>query len=343
MPVVQHRSTGFGLVSFFTLIDTYSQNQIELILRLINPSRRWKKHHLFRSTWVFPAVIIPLLLASACGSSKPDQPPGGIPLPVVTTTALLADLARNVGGDLVGVTALVPPGADVHSFQSTPADSVAISRAALVISNGGGLDEFLDPVVQGSMAGDAVHVVAAGTLLDSGLFLDLDEEDPHFWQNPVFAIKYVEVIRDGLIAADPENAAVYRANFDSYEDKLTKLDFDIASTLSTVDRARRHLITFHDAFGHFATRYGWEVTALVASDASQVSPGPVVEILEQVRDLGLPAVFAEPQFSSGLLENAAQEAGVEIGVIYSDVLEGEVASYIDMMLFNAKSLARLLR
>jgi len=152
LPVVQHQKTGCGLVSFFTLIDTYSQNQIKLILRLINRMRRWKKHRPFSATWAFAAVIIPLLLASACGSSKPDQPSGGSPLPVVTTTALLADLARNVGGDLVGVTALVPPGADVHSFQSTPADSVAISRAALVISNGGGLDEFLDPLVQGSLS-----------------------------------------------------------------------------------------------------------------------------------------------------------------------------------------------
>ena len=59
---------------------------------------------------------------------------------MVATTALMADFVRNVGGDLVEVTALVPPGAEVHSFQSTPADSVAINRAALVVSNGGALD-----------------------------------------------------------------------------------------------------------------------------------------------------------------------------------------------------------
>ena len=128
-----------------------------------------------------------------------------------------------------------------------------------------------------------------------------------------------------------------------YADALTKLDFDIASTLNTIQSGRRHLITFHDAFGHFARRYGWQVTSLVGSDASQVSPGPVVEILERVKTQGIPAIFAEPQFNSGLLLKAAEEAGVEVGPIYSDVQEGEAASYIDMMLFNAKSLARLLR
>ena len=280
-----------------------------------------------------------VLLTSACGSSSPEQTATGTRLPVVTTTALLADMVKNVGGELVDVTALVPPGADVHSFQSTPADNVTVSSAAMVVSNGGGLDQFLDRLIDGSASDDAVRVFAAGTLLELGP----DRDDPHFWQNPVFAVKYAEGIRDGLVAADPENSNEYEANFDSYADALTKLDFDIESTLNTIQSDRRHLITFHDAFGHFARRYNWQVTSLVGSDASQVSPGPVVEILERVKTQGIPAIFAEPQFNSGLLLKAAEEAGVEVGPIYSDVQEGEAASYIDMMLFNAKSLARLLR
>ena len=286
-------------------------------------------------------MAVVLSVSLACGSSDQEQDlantPNQQPLSVVTTTALLADLVKNVGGDLVSVTALVPPGADVHSFQSTPADNVAISRAAMVVSNGGGLDQFLDQVIQRSTSDGTVQILAAKALLE------LDDEDPHFWQNPVFAVRYVESIRDGLIAADPTNADDYQGNFTEYKDRLTKLDFDIASTLNTVDPTRRHLITFHDAFGHLAKRYGWQVTSLVGSDASQVSPSPVVEILEKVREQGLTAVFAEPQFNSDLLKKAAEEAGVEIGPIYSDVQDGEVANYIDMMLFNAKSLARLLR
>jgi ABC-type Zn uptake system ZnuABC Zn-binding protein ZnuA len=286
-------------------------------------------------------MAVVLSLSLACGSSDQEQDladtPNQQPLSVVTTTALLADLVKNVGGDLVSVTALVPPGADVHSFQTTPADNVEISRAAMVVSNGGGLDQFLDQVIQRSTSDGTVHILVGKALLE------LDDEDPHFWQNPVFAVRYVESIRDGLIAADPTNADDYQGNFTEYKDRLTKLDFDIASTLNTVDPTRRHLITFHDAFGHLAKRYGWQVTSLVGSDASQVSPGPVVEILEKVREQGLTAVFAEPQFNSDLLEKAAEEAEVEIGPIYSDVQDGEVANYIDMMLFNAKSLARLLR
>ena len=289
------------------------------------------------------AVPVLIFLVSACSSATDTDSRNENVLQVVTTTSLLADLAKNVGGDLVEVTALVPPGADVHSFQSTPADSVAVSRAALVITNGGGLDEFLNPVVNGSISNDAVRVIAADPLLDQSALIGAGGRDPHFWQDPQFAVTYVEGIRDGLITADPANADAYHANFDSYRDELIKLDFDIVSTLNTVDEAHRRLITFHDAFGHFARRYGWEATSLVASDASQVSPGQVVETLERVREQGIPAVFAEPQFRSDVLNSAAQEAGIEVGLIYSDVQGEEAASYIDMMLFNAKSMARLLR
>jgi len=304
-----------------------------LILQLINQRQRWLNLHRL----ILPVAMALLLLASACGSSQSNTTTDADRLTVVTTTTLLADLVKNVGSDLVEVTALVPPGADVHSFQSTPADNVAVGRAALLVSNGGGLDQFLDQVIEGASSDDAVHILAAESLLE------LDDDDPHFWQNPVFTVQYAEGIRDGLIAADPDNAADYRSNFQEYKDRLTELDFDIANTLDTIQTDRRHLITFHDAFSHFAERYGWQVTSLVGSDASQVSPGPMVEILDRVREQGIPAVFAEPQFSSGLLEKAAEEAGVEVGPIYSDVQDGDVASYIDMMLFNAKSLARLLR
>ena len=290
-----------------------------------------------QAVWAIPATIVILLLVSACGSSEETQSPSESPLAVVATTALMADFVRNVGGDLVVVTALVPPGAEVHSFQSTPADSVAINAAALVVSNGGELDGFLDPLIRSSLSDGAVRVVTAAPLLATG------ETDPHFWQNPLFTVTYAEGIRDGLIEADPENSEAYRANFESYKEKLTQLDLDIASILNVVDPARRQLISFHDAFGHFAKRYGWEVTALLASGGGDVSPGRVVEILRQVRDNILPAVFAEPQFRADVLENAAAEAGVEVGIIYSDVLDVVVTNYIDMMLFNANSLAKLLK
>ena len=272
-------------------------------------------------------------------------------LQVVATTALLADFVNNVGGDIVIVHSLIPPGADVHSFQTTPGDSRRINGAAVIISNGAGLDDFLNPLVQSAKKADGVHIVASDGLLLTPSRSDNRgnvESDPHFWQNPVYAIHYVQRIADGLAQADPDNAAVYRSNATEYIQELESLDREISRILEEIPQARRHLVTFHDAFSHFGARYGWRVTALLANDAGDLSPKKIAVVMAQVRDEGIPAIFAESQFRSKIIDLAAQDTGVHVGIIYSDVLDGDVAiydvtTYVEMMRFNADSLASLLR
>ena len=297
--------------------------------------------------------------ALACGGrSSPSNMATDVPkVRVVTTIALLADFARNVGEERVDVESIVPPGADVHSFQPTPGDSIAISQARVIISNGFGLDSFLDSLLSNVKTSRAVHVVAAEGLQPSPIGkaavegdtyggMDGDEHnqagaDPHFWQNPLYAAHYVERIRDGLIAADPAGAAVYRDNAASYIQRLLELDREIVSTLNSVPPSRRHLVTFHDAFGYLVQRYGWERSAFVPSDASDVTPKAAVAVLRRVKDEGIPLVFAEPQFSGDVLHQTAKDAGIGVGLIYSGVLDANPSTYIEMMRFNAKSLLRL--
>ena len=310
------------------------------------------------------------LLAAACGGSAQSSPtsavapqdgPGDTPGPklqVVSTIPVLADFARNVGGVRVEVSSIVPPGADIHSFQTAPGHSVALGTARLIVSNGRGLDTFLDGLIPISKSSHAVHVVAALGLEDSAeLSGSLAEEgdvpqgeggpgyeylagDPHLWLNPLYAVHYVERIRDGLVDADPDWAHIYDRNAADYIRKLRDLDREIAGTLSQVPVHRRHLVSFHDAFSHFARQYGWRASAFVRSDAGEVTPGRVVSVMENIRADGIPLVFAEPQLSSDILYRAAADAGVRVGAIYSDIIDG-VTSYIEMMRFNATSLSRL--
>ena len=304
------------------------------------------------------AAVAALVAALACAGPPADETTK--PVKAVVTTALLAGLVDEVGGHLVDVRAMVPPGVDVHSFQTTPQDSIEMSQAHLVVSNGAGLDDFLGSVIRAAAGPGAVHVVASGELPaasapdGSGLpglqrsAHKLEQHltgpaDPHYWQNPLYVIHYVERIRDGLIQADGASADAYRANAEQFVQELRLLDQEIAAVLETVPPKRRHLVTYHDAFGHFGARYGWKVSALVSSDAGDVTPASVVAMMDQVRDQGLPAVFAEPQFRSQVLEQAAQDAGVQVGTIYSDVLDGNVNTYAEMMRFNARSLVEHLR
>lgn len=284
------------------------------------------------------------LLIAACGSGVGDRfgPPGNVGVvPVVTTTALLADLVKNVGGDRVRVTSVVPPGADIHSFQTTPDDSIVISQARLVVSNGFGLDDFLEPVLRSAIGADTIHTIAAQGL--DSMLADENARDPHFWQNPLFVIHYVQRIRDGLANADPGHGPEYQANAEAYIEELRMVDRDVAAILGQVRPDFRHLVTYHAAFSHFADRYGWDATAFVASDADNVSPAAVVQVLRRVSDALLPAVFVGPQLRSDVIQQAARDAGVVVGTIYSDLSGDGPNSYIQMMQTNARSLAEHLR
>lgn len=345
----------YGLVSFLLLIDTLYQFASHLIPampmltggQVSRPCRQVLAAA--RSITILglvlllagcsaPAVTDAAPLASGASGLYPDSKLSRQPvLEVVATTTVLADLAANVGGDLVAVNTLVPAGADVHTFQSTPADSLRISNAGVIVSNGAGLDDFLLPVLESARRPGSVMVLASG-----GIAAEYLVGDPHFWLDPILAQHYVKRIRDGLMAADPENSPSYEANARRYLRQLEELDQEVAATLSQVPEARRHLITFHDAYGHFARRYGWRISSFVASDASDVTPGAIVSILKQIKRDGIPAFFVEPQFSSGLMQQASIDSGVRLGTIRS-LVDDQADTYLAMMRGNAQALAANLK
>ena len=166
--------------------------------------------------------------------------------------------------------------------------------------------------------------------------------DPHFWQNPRLVVHYVNQIANGLVAADPDHAATYLDNAAAYIAELEALDTYIADTLAGIPHERRVVVTFHDAFGYFGTRYDFEMLAFVGGHAGEVSPDDIARVLDLVADRGLSAVFAEPQFSADALEQVARDAGIRVGIIRS-MPDDAQAGYIDMMRANADAVAELLR
>ena len=166
--------------------------------------------------------------------------------------------------------------------------------------------------------------------------------DPHFWLDPRLVVHYVNQIADGLAAADPDNAGAYRDNADAYIAELEALDAYIADTLSAIPEEQRVIVTFHDAFGYFGSRYDIEVMAFVGGHGGDVSPDDIVRVLDLVNDRGLSAVFAEPQFSDDALQQVARDAGVEVGYMRA-LPDDERPDYISMMRANADSLASLLK
>ncbi len=166
--------------------------------------------------------------------------------------------------------------------------------------------------------------------------------DPHFWQDPRLVVHYVNQITNGLVEADPDNTATYLNNSAAYIEELEALDAYIADTLASIPDNLRVMVTFHDAFGYFGARYDMEVQAFVGGHGGDVSPDDIVNVLELVEHNGLPAVFAETQFSDDALQQVARDAGIQVGIIRS-LPDDEYPEYIGMMRSNADQLAQFLR
>ena len=312
------------------------------------------------------ALVAALTLAvAACGGADPtatprpsiDAPPE--PVRVITGSVIIADFARNVGGDAVSVESLIPSGGDAHTFRTTPSDGIKVSSADVILLNGSGLDDDLVGFVESSRRSGSILVEVSEGLTPKELVVrelgedgDEGEEeeeddhhdggDPHFWQNPMAAIFYVERIREALIEADPARADSYRANADAYIQRLRDLDAEISETLAAVPAERRTLISFHDAFGYFGARYDFKVISFVGVHGGEPTPGDIAGVIHEVEDGGLPAIFGEPQFAQEALQSAASESGIEIGAIRSATFDEVAPDYIAMMRANAEEIARLL-
>lgn len=185
--------------------------------------------------------------------------------------------------------------------------------------------------------GERVHQLAQAVL---GKHVH-GEIDPHLWQNVRNAMSYTEIIRDALIEVDPEGSAEYTRNAAVYLQQLESLDEEVRETLAEIPPEHRTLVTTHDAYGYLARAYDLSIAGFVTSNPSiEPSLAERKRLTETIRNLDVPAVFLEPNLaarSSTLLE-IAREQGIEVCPIYGDAFSPEVASYVEMMRFNAQSL-----
>ncbi|MGH6839547.1 MAG: metal ABC transporter substrate-binding protein [Methylocella sp.] len=268
-------------------------------------------------------------------------------LPVVATFSILADFARNVGGERIEVAALVGPDGDTHVYQPKPADAKELGAAGLVVVNGLGFEGWIDRLIKASGAKAPVIVATKGINLQK-----IREEgriglDPHAWQSIANAKIYVANIRDGLIAADPKGEAAYRANADSYLGKLDVLEKEILAEIAKIPQGRRQIITTHDAFGYFAAAYGFRFIAPEGvSTETEASASDVAKIIRQIKAQKIPAVFLENVTDPRLVQVIAAETGARIGgTLYSDALSppnGPASTYSAMMRNNVRELSAAL-
>lgn len=276
------------------------------------------------------------------------------PLRVVATTGMIADAARQVGGDLVEVQALMGPGVDPHAYRQTRADVAAMARADLVLWHGlyleAQLEEFLLDL------GRSRRVVAVAEAVPQDRLLAHDEYasrfDPHVWMDPDLWAFVVGGVRDAMIAARPGGEAAFRAKAEAHLAEVARLGDYARQVLGTVPEAARVLVTAHDAFRYFGRAYGFEVMGIqgisTESEAGLQRVGALVDLIVERR---LGAIFVESSVSErnvqALVEGAAARGHrVAIGgSLYSDAM-GEAGSYegtwVGMIDHNVTLIARAL-
>ncbi|MFC3691743.1 metal ABC transporter substrate-binding protein [Chenggangzhangella methanolivorans] len=294
------------------------------------------------------------LAAAALAAGLFASPAAAEPLKTVASFSILGDLVKQVGGERVSVETLVGPDGDAHVFSPSPADAKKVAQARIVFENGLGLEGWISKLTKAS-GGKATVVVATKGVTPIELKDDDDHGhdhghgsvDPHAWQNVRNVVVYVANIRDALIAADPDGEETYRANAESYTEKLEALDAEIEAAWAKVPGERKRIITSHDAFGYFAMAYGLEVIAPQGvSTESEASAKDVARIIRQIKETKVPAVFVENISDRRLIERIAKETGARVGgALYSDALSpagGPASTYVDMMRSNLRELTAAL-
>jgi zinc/manganese transport system substrate-binding protein len=280
------------------------------------------------------------------------------PLKVVATFSILGDLIQNVGADKVAVTTLVGPDADTHTYQPTPSDARAVAEAKVLVANGLGLEGWLVRL-KGAAKSNAIVVVASTGVKPLTMEEEADEkavasgqskpgkprrvDDPHAWQSLANGQIYVDNIVKGLAQADPPNADFYRQNGAAYSGQLAALDSGIKAELAAVPKAKRRVITTHDAFQYFGKAYDIAFVApLGVSTENEPSAGDIAKLERQIKREHIKALFLENVTNSRLIDQIAKDTGAIVGPsLYSDALskpDEPASTYVKMFEHNAATL-----
>lgn len=297
------------------------------------------------------AIVLIALAVGACGGGSDGQTKEADEedqrLKVVTTVSPITSIVENIGGSRIQLEGVVPEGVNSHTFEPTPSMAKLMAEADLIVINGLFLEEPTLALAESNMRSDAV-ILSLGDQAVSKEEWQFDftfpetagHPNPHLWPDPNLGMKYAELVFAQLAKMDPESAPYFEKNLEWFRVRITEMDQAIEAAVATVPEENRKLLTYHDSWAYFAKRYGMEVIGAVQpSNFSQPSVREVAGLIDQVKALGLPAVFGSEVFSSDVLEAIANEANAQfIDDLADDDLPGKPGdpehSYLGLMRQN---------
>lgn len=300
-------------------------------------------------------IFIVLLALSILGCGSNDKAKNG-KLNVVTTTSMITDLVKNVGGDMINIQGLMGAGVDPHLYKASAGDVTKLATADIIFYNGLHLEGKLVEVFE-KMGSAVKSQVPLGEHLDKNTLIGSDyfasNYDPHVWFNIQYFQQFVGVVVDELSTKDPKNSEQYSANGAAFLAQLADLETEIIEVIETLPQEKRILVTAHDAFNYFGKSYGFEVVGLQGlSTATEAGVQDVQRLSQFIIDKKVKAIFIEssvPRRTIEALEAAVLSKGYKVtigGSLYSDALgnEGTIeGTYIGMFTYNVNTIVNALK
>lgn len=272
-------------------------------------------------------ILIAILLVTGCQAK--DVTPEKEKITVMTSLFPQYDFARQVGGDLVEVTLLLPPGVEAHAYEPTPKEIVAIQESDLFLYTGEHMEPWAHRLIEASDDIKPVDLSQAITLIeddhdhedhsDEGEAAEDDHDhdhegvDPHIWTDPQNAMRMVGSIRDALIEIAPEHKAAFTDNAAAYLAKLEQLDQDFAALFEPHDEIDI-FFAGHNAFGYFAKRYDLHFHSPYSGYSPDAEPSPraISELMEKMKETDSKVVYYEELIEPKVAEVIRDATGAEM-------------------------------
>jgi zinc/manganese transport system substrate-binding protein len=276
------------------------------------------------------------------------------PLKVASLHPLLAELARQVGGDQVTVIEIMKPGGDIHHFEPAAKDLAAMRGARLVLASGKELESYL-PKLRDSL-GSGIQILEVGEKIPSiPATCNHDHEaesaeehhhgaDPHWWHSAENMKRAARNLAEAFSEVSPANKATYVAGAKTASKRFGELKSWAQKQIATIPRAQRQLVTAHAAFGYFCKEYGFEpLSVLGVGRADDVSTKHIAQTIQTIRENKIVAVFPEDQANPKVLEEIVRSTGVKMGaVLIADGTAKEAHTFESMFSSNVRTIVSVL-
>ncbi len=276
-------------------------------------------------------------------------------LNIVTTTSMITDLVRNIGGDSVNVQGLMGTGVDPHLYKASEGDVSKLTNADVVFYSGLHLEGKLVDVFE--KMGRKTNTIALAEVLDKNKLIGSEyfasSFDPHIWFNIQYWKQLTNFLTEELSRLNPKNASFFQKNQTRYLLQLDALENDIKETIATLPEEKRVLVTAHDAFNYFGEAYGFEVVGLQGlSTATEAGVQDVQNLAKLIIDKKVQAIFVEtsvPKRTIEALQQAVLSKGFKVeigGTLYSDALGNtgtDEGTYLGMFRYNVNTIVEALK